>query len=193
MTVYRPLLIGLVGRAGAGKTTVAQHLADEWAFEPIAFADPIQAMALTLFEEAGVDAAWALERVLKDKPAPELGWSYRRIAQTLGTEWGRDLMGPDFWLQVAAHKVRVARMHQASVVISDVRFPNEAGWVIEQGGVLVRVLRPDLQPLPADAATHTSEHHAERLPVHHELPNGASIQTLCDRADDLVRSLRAHA
>lgn len=191
---HQPLLIGLVGRAGAGKTTVANHLEAEWAFEPIAFADPILAMALALFNEAGVDAAWAMERVLKDKPAPELGVSYRRIAQTLGTEWGRELMGPDFWLQVAAHKVRVARMQQASVVISDVRFPNEAQWLIEQGGLLVRVVRPDLPPLADDAtASHASEHYAQRLPVHEELLNGASITTLCDRVDDLMRSLRAPA
>lgn len=191
--ITAPLFIGLTGRAGAGKSTVAQHLEAEWAFEPIAFADPILAMTLALFNEAGVDGAWAVERALKEQPAPALGVSYRRIAQTLGTEWGRDLMGPDFWLRVAAHKVHVARLHQASTVISDVRFPNEAQWVIEQGGLLVRVTRPDLPPLPADTAAHSSERYAERLPAHVELVNGASIDTLRDRVDDLVRSLRTTA
>jgi hypothetical protein len=190
---YRPLLIGLVGRAGAGKTTVANHLEAEWAFESIAFADPILAMALALFDDAGVGAEWAVERALKDQPVPTLGVSYRRIAQTLGTAWGRQTIGDDLWLRVAASKLQRARLHQASVVISDVRFPNEAQWLLEQGGLLVRVTRPDLPPLPADAASHPSEHYAERLPVHEVLLNGASITTLCDRVDDLVRSLRAHA
>lgn len=190
---YKPILIGLIGRAGAGKTTVANHLEAEWAFEPIAFADPILAMTLALFTDAGVGAEWATERAFKDQPTPGLGVSYRRIAQTLGTEWGRQIMGSDFWLRVAAHKVQQARLHQASVVISDVRFPNEAQWLLEQGGLLVRVTRPGLPPMPADAASHTSEHYADRLPAHVELLNGASIDTLLDRVDDLARRLRTTA
>lgn len=190
---HRPLLLGLLGRAGAGKTTVANHLEAEWAFEAIGFADPILAMVLTLFHEAGVDSAWATERVLKDQPTCELGVSYRRLAQTLGTDWGRRLMGHDFWLQVAAHKLRVARLHHGNVVVSDVRFPNEAQWVLDEGGVLVRITRPGLPPLPDDGSSHISERLADRLPAHVELLNGASITTLCDRVDDLVRSLRTPA
>lgn len=188
-----PLLIGLIGRAGAGKSTVAQHLEAEWAFESLAFADPILAMVHALFNEAGVDGAWAAERALKEQPTPVLGVSYRRLAQTLGTEWGRELISPELWLRVAAHKVQQARLYGLHAVISDVRFPNEAQWLVEQGGLLVRVIRPDLPPLPPDSASHPSEHYAERLPAHEELLNGASITTLLDRVDDLVRMLKGLA
>lgn len=193
MPAQPPILIGLTGRAGAGKSTVAHHLEDEWAFEHFALADPILSMVLALFEETGISETWAIARALKEQPVPTLGVSYRRIAQTLGTEWGRQVMGPDFWLRVAAHKLRQARLHEAKVVISDVRFANEAQWVIKQGGVLVRVLRPDLPPLPPDTAAHSSEQHAGALPVRAELLNGASIDALRDRVDDLVRGLVASA
>ena len=186
---FKPLLIGLIGRAGAGKTTVANHLEADWHFEQVALADPIVAMIHALYAEAGVDGAWAVERALKDQPPPQIGASYRRLAQTLGTDWGRHLVHPDLWINIAAHKVRVAHLHQAHVVVSDVRFPNEAQWVLDMGGQLVRITRPGLPPLPDEAGNHESEAHASRLPTHAELLNGASITTLCDRVDDLVRRL----
>lgn len=188
-----PLLIGLIGRAGAGKTTVAQHLEAHWGFVHIAFADPILAMVHALFDEAGVDGAWATERVLKEQPAPVLGVSYRRLAQTIGTECGRRL-DEALWINVASHKLAQARLHQHHVVVSDIRFVNEAHWVQDHGGVLVHVIRPDAPTLAPDAAGHISETLAARLvPTTLQLRNGASITTLCNRVDDMMRSLHGLA
>ncbi len=39
-------LIGLVGRAGAGKTTVAKHLCERYGFVRVAFGDPLKVMLL---------------------------------------------------------------------------------------------------------------------------------------------------
>jgi hypothetical protein len=106
LRILRPLLIGLTGRAGAGKSTVASILSDQFAFFELAFADPIQNMVGTLFAEGGIDGAWMVERALKEKPTV-LGFSYRHLAQSLGTEWGRGL-APDFWLRIAATLVAIS-------------------------------------------------------------------------------------
>jgi hypothetical protein len=181
---YKPLLIGLTGRANAGKSTAAQMLEKDYAFTELALADPILDMVHALFATANIDGAWAVERSLKEQPT-RLGYSYRQLAQTLGTEWARTL-SPDFWLRVLALRLDSPELQGENIVISDVRFPNEADFITARGGVLVRVLRNT----PATARPHASEAHTDLLPVTTELLNFGSLATLGDQVDRLVQHLR---
>lgn len=181
-----PLLIGLIGNAGAGKDTVAAFLEHEHAFDRIGFADPILAMVSALFEAAGVPAAWAVERTLKELPVKTLGLSYRQLAQSLGTGWGRELVAPDLWIRLANHALQQCRLHGKDVAISDVRFQNEAEWIRHSGGVLVRVHRSGLQPV----ASHVSETELAGIQADHELLNDGSLSTLFDQVDRLLDTLR---
>lgn len=182
---WPPLLIGLTGAAGSGKSTAAAYLADQYAFTSLAFAEPLLDMLATLAQHADVDGAWCVEPALKEQPMPVLGRSYRAMAQTLGTEWGRTLMG-GLWLRIAEHKLGQARLRGENVVITDVRFPDEAAWLALQGGVLVRVERPDARPVRA----HESETHSADLPAAFTLPNGSSRGALEHRIDTLIDTLR---
>jgi hypothetical protein len=178
-----PLIIGLTGRAGAGKSTVAAMLA-EYGFAELAFADPIVDMVGALFATAGIDGAWMVERALKEQPTL-LGVSYRQLAQTIGTEIGRHI-APDFWLRVMALRVQTPELRDENIVVSDVRFPNEADWITARGGHVVRVLRND-QPA---VRPHASESHTDLLPVATELLNFGSRATLSDQVERLVATLR---
>lgn len=183
-----PLLIGLVGRAGSGKSTVAGLLAAEYGMLQMAFADPVLDMICALFEAADIDGAHAVERHLKEAPTA-LGYSYRHLAQTLGTEWGRHTLAPDFWVRVLARRANAVLAIGDSVVVSDVRYDNEAAWLTERGGVLVRVLRDDAEPV----REHDSERAADTLPVSHTLYNSGSFATLADQVDRLMATLRARS
>jgi hypothetical protein len=179
------LLIGLVGRAGAGKSTVAGMMAEHYAFTELALAEPIAEMVHALFGMAGIDGAWAAERALKEEPTL-LGFSYRHLAQSLGTEWGRGL-APDFWLRVLALRLNSPALQDENVVISDVRFPNEAEFITLCGGVLVRVLRSTTPQV----RTHSSEQHADSIATTTELLNFGSFSTLADQVDRLIHTLRS--
>lgn len=182
-----PLLVGLCGAAGAGKSTVAAYLEHEHAFAQLALADPIVDMIGALFSAAGVDGAWMVERALKEQPTT-LGVSYRRLAQTLGTDWGRQIVAPDLWLRVATQRLASPALQAENVVVSDIRFPNEAQWLQARGGVLVRLLRLEAD-LPA-VQPHASEQHWLTLPATHELLNYGSVATLHEQVDRLVAGLR---
>lgn len=182
------IIIGLTGRAGAGKSTVAAYLEHKWAMHQIAFAEPIQSMLCQLFAVAGIDGAWTADRALKELPT-SLGWSYRHLAQSLGTEWARHQLADDFWLRVAGTRIDTPMMQTEHVVISDVRFPNEADWIRARGGVIVRVLREGLPSV----RLHESERHADSIMPDTELLNFGSLSTLHDQIDRMVEHLlRAH-
>lgn len=138
-------IIGLTGLAGTGKDTSADHLCLEYGFVRAAFADPIRSMVLQFLEEAGIDHAYVTERRLKEVPIPGLGVSARALMQTIGTEVGRALH-PDIWIRHLVLRLGLdgepgsTPVHDC-IVISDVRFGNEAAWLRARGGRLVRLHR----------------------------------------------------
>jgi hypothetical protein len=178
------VLVGLCGAAGAGKSTVAYHLEAAHQLHHVALADPIVNMLFTLLAEAGVGAEWITERALKEQPS-SIGYSYRHLAQTLGTEWGRKGLDAGIWTRIAAHKIAQAAQLGHSVVVSDVRFPNEAAWLQALGGTLVRIERPHVPGV----RLHESEAHAAALPATHTIYNSVSMATLHDQVDRLIGEL----
>lgn len=136
-------LIGIAGKAGSGKDTVAGYLCNAYGFVRYGLADPIKQM----LDVIGVDCRNPDTKELVD---PVFMASPRRMAQTLGTEWGRHLVHPDIWLIVAGRFVDAVRR---PVVISDVRFENEAAWIRARGGHVWHLLRSSAAPVEA----HVSE------------------------------------
>lgn len=82
------------------------------------------------------------DRELKEAPLQGLGRSPRYLAQTLGTEWGRQLVHADIWLLLMIQSWQGVR-HSACprMVISDIRFDNEARKVLDLGGTVWKVVR----------------------------------------------------
>jgi hypothetical protein len=147
-----PTIIGLTGLAGTGKDSVRAILESQ-GFIGMAFADPIRAMIRALFTASAIDPMYMDQRDLKESVIPALGVSYRHLAQTLGTEWGRSI-APDLWLRLASSYFDDVKWGGKSprVVISDVRFSNEAAWVRAKGGVVWRVVRFDARPVRLHAS-----------------------------------------
>lgn len=178
-------LIGLTGYAGTGKDTVRAIL-EQGGFVGLAFAEPIRAMLLELLTSNGIDGNYINDRALKETIIPELGVSYRHMAQTLGTEWGRNLRR-DFWLRLAgAYMADMEDAGETHFVISDVRFSDEAAWLRQKGGVIWRVERKSVLPVrlhASEAGAHLIK--ADYIIANHGTPEQlndavlAALETLC--------------
>ena len=146
-----PIIIGLTGYAGTGKDTVRAIL-EEHNFIGLAFADPIRAGIRAILGSGRISDVYMDNRDFKESVIPALGVSYRHMAQTLGTEWGRGL-NTDFWLRLAGAYMAdiedLAEGRPISFVVSDVRFSNEAAWVRERGGVIWHIQRSAATPVRA--------------------------------------------
>ena len=132
------MIIALSGLAGAGKSTAAKHLSLVHGFTLVKFAGPLKRMlrSIGLSDEE-------LEGVRKEVPSELLcGRTPRHAMQTLGTEWGRDLIGPDFWVNLWEFTACEILAEEGKVVVDDCRFPNEAEKVRKLGGKIVTIQGP---------------------------------------------------
>ena len=144
-------LIGITGAAGAGKDTVKTLLKETMYLElsTYSFASPIYDTVMNLF---GWTIVQLQDREFKETIDPKWGFSPRRAMQLLGTEFGRELR-EDIWIHFA--RVLLDSPFNSGLIVSDVRFENEAAFIRENGGTLLHIVRP-YNP-NAIAATHASE------------------------------------
>lgn len=165
-----PAVIGITGRAGAGKNTVADLIPGAVVMQ---LADPIYAAIAAML---GVPEAQLRDRRLKERAIPSLGKSPRQLLQTLGTEWGRDTVDRHLWLKLAHERIlKLARAGAEVVVVADVRFANEAEWIRERlCGEVWEVRRPGL-PV---AAGHSSEAGLPSELVDRRIDNDGSLDDL---------------
>lgn len=170
-------LIGLVGYAGAGKDAAAEGLV-EIGWERIAFADPLRQMALAIdpYIPAHASASSRLSGYVaatgwsKAKQHPEV----RRLLQAIGTEAVREIIGPSTWVDLACKKICESTK---SVVVTDVRFANEAAMIAGLGGVLVRIMRPGVGPIN----DHASDQHVHQIDVDSVIINDGTLDELQHR------------
>lgn len=190
----RPL-IGLAGLARVGKDTAARHLMVQHGLSVYAFADPIKRAlcAMFSFPRSHFDGDQ------KEVVIPWIGQSPRRLMQTLGTEWGRELVASDLWTRICAKDVEfdieirdgyavdgLGDDPWRGGVVSDVRFENEADWIREQGGVVVHILRTDARLV----AGHKSEAGVRRVLGDIAIVNNGTEAELFDRLDGLMAALQ---
>ena len=171
-----PRLIGLYSPApGCGKTTVANLLIEH---QRVSFAAPLKRAVSNMLRELSLRLP-STHYAYTDKEAiiPELGVSARHMMQTLGTEWGRACIHPDFWVMIARAKTRRIMNDDGFVVIDDVRFPNEAAMVFDLGGELWRIDRPGV----AYNGDHCSEGGLEDIAPDRVIVNDGTIAQLKEK------------
>lgn len=138
--VSRQMLVGVAGKARSGKDTIGNYLINQHQFVRYAFADPLKKACSEMF---GVPLNYFYDDDKKEVDLPFWGMSPRKMAQLLGTEGGRELFGKDIWVKRALSFYNLELPEESNgMVITDVRFDNEADFIRDNGGLMIHVERP---------------------------------------------------
>lgn len=180
-------LIGLVGKKRVGKDAIAQTLVREYDFTQLAFADLLKDAAIALNPIVGVDDD-LMFLVRLATAVHGRGWEgtkakypeARSILQRLGTDVVR-AVDEDFWVKALEARLLAT---DGPVVVSDVRFENEAALIRRYGGTVVRVTRHDAY---RDLDDHASEN-VDGIPFDTEVVNEGTLADLEQAVRSLIHS-----
>jgi hypothetical protein len=171
-----------------GKSTVAKRLVEAHGYLVSPLAHSIKEMLEDLLRSfmPSMEAKRRLWGDMKEEPIPQLGGlTARRLMQTLGTEWGRNL-DPEFWLKVK--DAQLGRLGPSNpVVVDDMRFPNEFEMLKKRGAVTVKVLR---RGGPNYGTAHASEGALNEHVFDYVIPNYGGLTSLYAAVDDIALKIQ---
>lgn len=178
------MIIGLSGYAQTGKDTVAEHLIAKYGYGRIAFADPIRQALYRLNPIVPVGEFTSTHLA---QAVDGLGWEEtkrispeaRRLLQVLGTEVGREMFGPDFWVNQGMKNV--SKFDKK--VFTDVRYPNEFRAIKAREGIIVRIVKPGTGAVNL----HSSETALDNFSFDATIVNDGSREDLYKKIDNLIK------
>jgi hypothetical protein len=177
-------LIGVHGKARSGKDTFARALNKTEAFHRMAFADPLKSAVAGLFN-IPLEVAFSED---KDQEVKPWGLTLRDILQRFGTEAMRDVFGQDFWIN--RWLAEYLELQDHNVVVTDVRFANEAALIRSMGGTVVHMQR-DGAGLAGPLSGHLSEQTLPYEPGDVIVLNNGTVDNLTSKARNILQSFYA--
>ena len=191
-------LVGLSGYARSGKDEAAKVLV-EAGWERIAFADKLRQMlyeinpiikherqfneVLAHQDEEVVSVFYSDNVVRLQTIIDYYGWDgykstpygeeIRALLQRLGTEGGRKTLWDSIWVDAALNDLKQDGLY----VVTDCRFPNEAGAIKDRGGMVVRITRAGVGP----ANSHASETSLDDWKFDSFIRNDGSLEEFHDK------------
>jgi hypothetical protein len=174
-------LVGIAGKAHSGKDTFAQVFISG-GYHRVGFADALKQVVALIANE---DPELYFDAQTKEEFTPALGMTRRAALQGVG-QGIRNSLGPDTWVMRVLNDWE--RKEHPALVITDVRYPNEAGAIRARGGVIVRISRPGAG-LDGESAAHASEVPLPEGLVDIEIINDGTIGELHHEARKIVQYL----
>ena len=165
-----PKLIGVTGFKRSGKDTFAQVLVEEAGYTRLAFADALK-------EEVAGFLGIPTKELEHDKE------KWREVLQRHGCAMRE--MDLEYWIVMIEEKIYLDDVQY--VVVSDVRFQNEANWIWKNNGVIVRMVRDGIYS--ADPSWHVSERAVGTIKADYTL-DANNIEARKQGARDLIKEWR---
>ena len=180
-------MYGITGLMGSGKSTVVDYLVKEYGFDEYAFAQPIKQIAMIMgFKH--IDVYGTQED--KESVNPNMGISGREFLQKFGTEGMREMMPqilPDLdlgdfgspWIKICDNYLK-NRNCMNPIIISDMRFADEAAYLRDRRACLIKIIRPSNKE-----TNHRSETEINSIKADITIINDGNLDNLYNQIDEL--------
>lgn len=187
-------LIGIAGKARSGKNTVGDILLSEYNYAPYALADPIRKAAAQIFGLP--EYRFSGDNPNREEVDPYWGISPRQMLQRIG-EGMRKSFGDDIWIRKAnlrwdtlkadayLDNAHMNLPYWHGMVVTDIRYDNEAQWVLHEGGVVIQIERPDAPSV----SSHASERGIDPLLATFLIRNDGSLGALRGKALEIFKTI----
>lgn len=173
------IIIGVAGPARSGKNEVSRYLEKYHAFHEDSFAAPIRSACMSVL---GIKTLEELDAI-KQIPQPLLGGKTpREFMQYMGTEFGRQMIHDQIWVESCLGRCE----NYERVVISDVRFENEVQAVKDRGGFIIRVDRPSVR---IEQSSHASETGFSESYVDYNILNDETLDDLYGKIEKIMKDI----
>lgn len=175
-----PALIGLSGKIGSGKDTLASMIRD---IEPKYY---ITSFANNLKRVVGIITGTSLENNTSRKGKsiiPEgFDETLGRFQQIIGEEM-KKIISPDVWIK------SVENNRMPYKIISDVRFPDEVDYIKKSGGLVIRIVRDGSLVDDGRARDHISETALDDYDFEYVINNNGTFDDLRNSARKILDNL----
>jgi len=186
-------VVGLLARAGHGKTTLARYLEARYKVKIVSLASPLKKIAKAVF--SFTDEQLYGTQAQKEAIDPRYGFSPRIALQRLGTEGIRENLGPDVWCESLRGRVREDFLRTAPAnditprpgavyAVDDERFPNEAEFIVklDQRDEAPRMVGHNFKIVCTDAPPSGNDNHPSEAGIDLVPPEHLSATIVSSRA-----------
>ena len=157
------MIIGISSKIGCGKTTLANlFLKVHSEYTKLSFAGILKKECSERFcyPDEWNYTEYGKQEIINDNRLPLKYMTIREILQWYGTDFCR-VKDPDYWVKKMQKNALDVYMKEPlcgipKIIIDDVRFINEAKWIQNMGGKVIR-LNPYAEWKPGSFANHQSE------------------------------------
>lgn len=159
-------LIGLSGKIGVGKDTVANWICEAYPdYKVVPFASAVKKVVSIM---TGTSYESQFTREGKTYVPPGYEHSVSKYHQIVG-QFGRDYIHKDIWINTALR-------HPAKYkIIPDVRYPNEADAIKAAGGIVIRISGNRTTPDDGRDLNHISETAMDNYYFEHMIFNHGTL------------------
>lgn len=190
------MILAFTAKAGAGKSQLSDFICQNYIAHPIAFSDPLRTMVAPLaFMLAHGDPDHANHILYdgKDTKLPIVKTSARQLYREFG-----DVMrhhSPDVFVSLTALKIEMVKNYykkkisdpgfDVPIIIDDLRYDNEAKWVKDNAGTIIKINRPEGQL--RNVPQHNSENGIDGEFIDYEIDNDGALIELKSTAEAIAQ------
>jgi len=186
-----PKIIGISGKIGSGKSTLSKIIQKKLSkveYQEWNFADNLKKIVAILL---GYTYEEIITTDVKSDFIPEIDMNVRQVFQKVGTDCLRNNLHNDIW--VISLMLNYIKQNKPNIIIADVRFPNEAKFVLDHDGILIRInrnLNSTNLVTNLEINNHISETALDDFPFENIIENNGTIDDLENSFMNIINKIK---